>query len=326
MNTRALTACLCLTLLVFTVRADDDATTEAGTGKGLKTAATAAHTAMCGGDYEAIWKSLTVAGQAQVTKQRERMGKLLKGMDLDEPVIRTAFVVGFEQLDPSSVLGLKAPEDLLKLTDAQFLGLASGLLAVSHEITESVDDTWFVTNQYTGMCAPEAGDELMVVRWRGVVVFESVAGWSVSLEFAPAGAGWNLADFTIRYGDFAIVLGEFLLDGATYDVPLEALLPEMHAYLLEARILILSYVLGQEERPATLRAAGAKKRHLSQHGYVIRDKIYASESTAGIAADPEHERDPWVLFTFPWAGGKGEYHEFKTQADLEAEIKKQFPG
>jgi hypothetical protein len=323
---RSLIALTCLALLsaLGPTRAQKAADDALQTDAGLEATAEAIRNGICTGDYEAVWKALGPEQQAAVTRQRENMVKHFGLAQVNNPELIAAYRDGFGQLDPAGTLGLNEPADLHKLNDAQFFALACGLIAISHEMAKAANDEWFMTERATGV-RTDGSRKRLELRPAGAVIFESVAGWCIEINFEPVASAWKPTDFVVQYDSFEVTFSEFLQRGAQYDVPLEQLLPPLHAFMLRVRLAVRDQTIDEDgERPLTLRQLGADEDDRRIHDYVLRDKIYASETHAGIAADPDGE-GPWVLFTFPWAGGKGEYLEFATEAALDAEIAKRFP-
>jgi hypothetical protein len=323
-------ACICLfTLTTHFIcaagegAADDAQATAHVTGAGLTAAAEKAHAALVSGDFETVWKCLGADEQAEVTEQREQMGQRLKWMEIDDPDLVAAFLYGFEQLDPQNKLGLAAPADLLKLTDTQFLGLACGLLAIGDHLSKAPTDVWFMTDQYSGLFPSTEWPTAST--WRSGVKFESVDRWRLNLQFTARGEDWKLVDFELSYEMFQIEFANFLRNGAEYDVPLEALLPPWQQLLLRLSLRARSERVETGEVPSTLKECGVRTKKLSAAGYVVRDQVYSSEVEGALAAAPENEDEPWVMFVFSWVSGKGEFKEFTTEAQLDAELARRYP-
>lgn len=298
--------------------------------KGAAEAATAAREAWHAGDYEAFYATLSPAVQGQVAELHRELLRRIRPQSLKKEEFAGPLFERLALLDPEDKLKLRQGERLINLSDAEFLAMASGLLAVSYQLRRQ-DEAWRMIDFAEGWRtqrlrgAPEEGGRMMVPAARAQ--FATLAGLQLELGMSRLGTDWRVESFALKGARHQVSLAAFLKEGAYYDVRWPEIAPKEDRR--EAGEALLKQALEKalvayKKRQSTADAVEAVNKLIEQAN--TKDAPYSLDRIATnfrrkgpeaiLAAAPGVEGDPWLALGFDWDGDNQQFGEVATEAEL----------
>lgn len=323
-----MTLCLLmgLALLMNSSEAQVAPTNDAMSGNGMGESAKRALRAIEQADYAAFHRLLDAAAQGRVALAQERFLDLLdSGGVTDEQAVKLA-----ENHDPGGKLGVSAAADLRNLTEAQFFGLMSGILAADaqrrpeHRILR-----WHMVTRNVGLVEPSrrlGGGRVMP--WGGVVGFENRAEETFVLLLTLEEGEWKVADYKLQADGVSLDFGE--LTGVDWDRDRFTWTSRERAMMAEGEQLMgtarnhcrveYSKTASEKEAKETFEKEGLEK-YDGQYFRVVKVHIgLKSDYDAAIEVRPQGDAKAYGLMLFKWASGESRIEWFTTQAELDQHL------
>jgi len=292
--------------------------------------ATAAREAWQAGDYEAFYAMLSPGVQGQIAELHRELRRRVRPQSLKNEEFAGPLFERIVLLDPEDKLKLTQGERLINLRDAEFLAMASGLLAVSYQLRRQ-SEPWRMIDFAEGWRtqrlrgAPEDDGRMMVAAARAQ--FATLAGLQLELEMSRLGTDWRVESFALKGPRHQVSLAAFLKEGAYYDVRWPEIAPREDRR--EAGEALLKQALEKalvayKKRQSTADAVEAVNKLIKQAD--TKDAPYSLDRIATnfrrkrpdavLVAAPGVDGDPWLALVFDWDGDNQQFEEVATEAEL----------
>jgi len=295
--------------------------------------AQAAFDAWRAGDYEKFHGMLASDVKGEIGLLNLEMRKELGRMDLSDREVANPLMERLALMDPEGVLRLTAPERLKMLSDAEFFGLASGLLAVSKQLRLHPEDRWAMVEFLRGLRPPVHGLHRDSMVEGSFARFESVALGKLEMWFVRDGGHWRVDLFELSRPGNKVSLTDFLKDGASYDVrwpgvsPQEDRLQEGETLLMDVyRKCRASYLGRRSEGDAVERFESLKKEgKLDGGSYTVTDihtGLARNAARGALVAKPKTDGDAWLMLLIEWDTGQVKFLDQETEDSIKERLDK----
>lgn len=292
--------------------------------------AAAAQEAWRAGDYEAFHSMLSPGVQGQIAELHRELLRRIRPQSLKHEEFTGPLFERLALLDPENKLKLSQGERLINLSDAEFLAMASGLLAGSYQLRQQ-GEAWRMIDFAEGWRtqslrgAPEEGGKMMLPAARAQ--FATLAGLRLELEMSRLGTEWRVETFALQGPRHQVSLAAFLKEGAYYDVRWPGIAPkedrrEAGETLLKQALekALVAYKKRQSKGDAIDAVAKLIEQADQKDAPYSLDRIATDfrrkEPEAVLVASPNTDGDPWLVVGFDWDGDNQHFGEFATEAGL----------
>lgn len=304
--------------------------------KGAAEVATAAQEAWRAGDYEAFYATLSPGVQGQIAELHREMLRSIRPQSLKNEEFAGPLFERLALLDPENKLKLSHGERLINLRDAEFLAMASGLLAVSYQLRRQ-GEAWRMIDFAEGWRtqrlrgAAEEGGMMMVAAARAQ--FATMAGLQLELEMSRLGTEWRVESFALQGPRHQVSLAAFLKEGAYYDVRWPGVAPredrrEAGEALLKQALekALVAYKKRQSKGDAIDAVARLIEQADTKDAPYSLDRIATDFGRKGLVAmlvaKPGIEGDPWLILLFDWDSEVRQIAEVKNEEELNSRLKR----
>ncbi|MCZ7608143.1 MAG: hypothetical protein M5U25_19275 [Planctomycetota bacterium] len=329
-----LALCLLLALATFgdSPSAQLAPSNDAMAGAGLVEAAESARDALSTADYKALYNLLDAGARGQIALCHE---KFVQHVDASEMTDEQAKNFA-EAHDPGGHFGVTSVTQLRNLTEIQFLGMVSGLLAVQSERSaETLSLRWHLTNRSVGLMQPASRmlRKMDMIPWGGAVIFQNRADESLMLVFALEGSVWKLTYFRmdteqgdLDFEDIAKLSGNWDSDLYRFTSVQRARMAEGEQLMGAARDYSRVHYAKTGEVDAVAKKfpefiEGGDLAGKYYHVKVLHTDMGECDYDAAIETHPQIDGDAWGLLLFDWASGGAHFEWFESKTELDARIK-----
>jgi hypothetical protein len=328
---------LCLLLALAAFKQDSNAqiapANDAMLGAGLAEAGEKARQALLDGDYRTLHGMMDAAALGQMALLQEKFSVALDESGLsDEEAKKFA-----EQDDPRGELGVQGVGGLRNLTETEFFGLISGMLAFkAARPVENAALRWHLVAKGVGMQEPRNKKlrRMAIMNWVGAVAYANRLDETVSLLFSLDGKDWKLAYYDVEGDDIDLDFARTLEHADKWDKDSFKWTGRTRAMMAEGEQLLgsmrdycrVQYAkTGEEDEVAKFFDVKVKEGNFEGMYYDVQGfhkSLPGSDFDAAVEAHPEDKSLPWALIQFKWASGESKIEWFDTRADLDARVAK----
>lgn len=301
-------------------------------GKGLSEAGETAQRALSSGDYKSLYGVLDEAARGQVALLREKLMHFVDTSGLTDDQVKN-YCDGY---DPHGEFAITSVTDLKALTDAQFLGLTSGMLTLqAARPSENLALTWHLVQKSVGLMQARRSRmrHLDMLPWSGAMAYANRADEAIDLVFSLEDGKWKLSYFLMESGREEVDFTNFVEQARNFNKDRFRWNPRDRYRMDEGEQMLgsardycrVEYSKTGSEADTVKAFDKADKEDWFTGAYYKATKLHVGfkgDWNAAIEVQPTAGTKAYGLMKFQWASGNSEIEWFETQAELEAGLEK----